>query len=124
LAIAAFERLGLIGLGLDLVQHILLFPRRSAKNGALFEIAMGPLTLLFILVLILLVSRKRSRAAQWLLLMLVAGAAAMSIATARTWIGDPPLILGAVSSLLAAVAVAFTFAPSARAWLSEPKASG
>lgn len=119
-AILWFERLGLAGIALDVLQNILLFPRRSAKNGAEFEIVAGILVPILLLALLLLASRRASKAARLVLLLLVlaAGAAAIAGGTSAWW-SDPPLLLGAFALLLEAGAVALAFLPSARKWFGE-----
>ena len=116
-AILWFERLGLAGIAADVFQNILLFPRRSAKNGAGFEVVAGLLVTLLLLALLLLASRRASKAARLILLLLVvaAGAAAIAGGTAGWW-SDPPVLLGAFALLLEAAAIAFAFVPTARKW--------
>ena len=119
-AILWFERLGLTGIATEIVQNILLFPRRSAKNGAGFEIAAAILVPLVLLALLLLASRRASRAARMALLLLVLGTIAAAVAggTAAWW-SDPPVLLGALVLLLDAAAITCAFLPSARSWFES-----
>ena len=116
-AIILFERLGLAGIAVDVLQNILLFPRRSAKNGATFEIIAGFTVPLLLLALLFLVSRRASKAARLALLLLVLAAVAAAIMGGTSeWWSDPPVALGAAALALETVSVAFAFAPSTQAW--------
>lgn len=118
-AIIWFERLGIVGIALDFIQLVLLFPRRVAVDGVPLALAFTALIPLLSLTLLLLASRGRNSAARWMLAVLV-GVAIITAFRAGTsaWWSDAPVLLGVLVLLLEAAAVAFSFAPATRGWFN------
>jgi hypothetical protein len=124
-AILWFERLGLAGIALDILQPALLFPRRIEAEGLPLAIALSLIAPALFLLLLLLASRRASNIARWLLasLVLLALAAAAS-AGVGAWDGDLVLPIGALAMLLEAAAVAMTFTPAGGRWFAREVADG
>lgn len=124
-AILWFERLGLAGIALDVLQLGLLFPRRVEAEGLPPAIALSLIAPALFLLLLLLASRRASNIARWLLALLVLAALAAAVtAGVGAWDGDLALPIGALALLLEAAAVTTTFTPPARRWFAGEEADG
>lgn len=122
-AIATFESLFLLSIGLSMLQVTGLLRARSGEGGTAVELVVALGVALLSVALVLLASRRRSNVARWVL----AGLTALGLASAGYSLGKAmgADAIGAgeaidlISVALQFVAVAMLWTPAARAWFAR-----